>query len=105
MRQSTYLAWVALDRPLRDNGMSHLHNVFVFCNPVVLIEVDIGAALQNQQLLRKTSALLVRCGEGSFSRGCRAAVRRSGRHRVGVGTNRQRLCHPCARYNPPNRRR
>ena len=39
----------------------------------------------------ETSALLVRGGEGCFSRGYRAAVRRSGRHSVGVGTNRQRV--------------
>ena len=73
----------------------HIYNVFV------LIEVDIGAALQNQQPLRKTRALLVRCGEGSFSRGCRAAVRRSGRHHVGVGINRQWLCYPCGATTRP----
>ena len=75
----------------------HIYNYNVF----VFIEVDIGAALQNQQLLRKTRALLVRCGKGSFSRGCRAAMRHSGRHRVGVGTNRQRLCYPCGATTRP----
>ena len=44
---------------------------------------------QNQQLLRDTRALLVRSGEGSVSCGCRAAVRRACRYRVGVGTNRK----------------
>ena len=43
----------------------HIYNYNVF----VFIEVDIGAALQNPQLLRKTRALLVRRGKGSFSRG------------------------------------
>jgi hypothetical protein len=32
---------------------------------LVLIEFDIVAAFQNQQLLRKTRALLVRCGEAA----------------------------------------
>ena len=53
----------------------------------VLIELDIVAALENQQLLRKTRALLVRRGEGNVSCGCRTAVRRAGRYREGVGTN------------------
>ena len=75
----------------------HIYNVFV------LIEVDIGAALQNQQPLRKTRALLVRCGEGSFSRGCR---------RVTFGPTPCRCRDQQAtavlslrRYNPPSKRR
>ena len=47
-----------------------MYNVLVL--GLDFIEVYIGAALQNQQLLRKTRALLVRCGEGSVSRGWRA---------------------------------
>ena len=76
----------------REATECHIYNVA--SNIVVLIEFEIVAALQNQQLLRKPRALLVRCGEGSVSCGCRAAVRRAGRYRVGVGTNRQGLRYP-----------
>jgi hypothetical protein len=75
----------------REATECHICNVAY--NIFVLIEFDIVAALQNQQLLRKTRALLVRCGEGSVSCGCRA-VRRAGRYRVSVGTNRQGLRYP-----------
>jgi hypothetical protein len=76
----------------REATECHIYNVA--SNIVVLIEFEIVAALQNQQLLRKPHALLVRCGEGSVSCGCRAAVRRAGRYPVGVGTNLQGLRYP-----------
>jgi hypothetical protein len=68
----------------------HIYNVaynILGLSNFVLIEFDVVAALQNQQLLRKTRALLVRRGEGNVSCRCRAAVRRAGRYREGVGTN------------------
>ena len=76
----------------REATECHIYNVGL--NIFVLIEFEIVAAFQNLQLLRKTHALLVRCGEGSVSCGCRAAVRRAGRYSVGVGTNRQGLRYP-----------
>ena len=78
--------------PRREATECHIYNVGL--NIFVLIEFEIVAAFQNQQLPRKTRALLVRCGEGSVSCGYRAAVRRAGRYRVGVGTNRQGLRYP-----------
>ena len=51
------------------------------------MEFDIVAAFENHQLLREMRALLVRRGEGNVSCGCRAAVRRAGRYREGVGIN------------------
>jgi len=80
--------------PRREATECHIYNVGL--NIFVLIEFEIVAAFQNLQLLRKTHALLVRCGESSVSCGCRAAVRRAGRYRVGVGTNRQGLRYPRA---------
>src|SRR6476619_1972587 len=68
----------------REATECHIYDVAL--DIFVLIEFEIVAAFQNQQLPRKTRALLVRCGEGSVSCGCRAAVRRAGRYRVGVGT-------------------
>src|SRR6476619_643373 len=73
----------------REATECHIYDVAL--DIFVLIEFEIVAAFHNQQLHRKTRALLVRCGEGSVSCGCRAAVRRAGRYRVGVGTNRQGL--------------
>ena len=69
----------------REATECHIYDVAL--DIFVLIEFEIVAAFQNQQLPRKTRALLVRCGEGSVSCGCRAAVRRAGRYREGVGIN------------------
>ena len=76
----------------RDATECHIYSVGL--NIFVLIEFEIVAALQNQKLLRKPRALLVRCGEGSVSCGCCTAVRRAGRYGVGVSTNRQGLRYP-----------
>src|SRR6476659_2203727 len=83
----------------REATECHIYDVAL--DIFVLIEFEIVAAFQNQQLPRKTRALLVRCGEGSVSCGCRAAVRRAGRYRVGVGTNRQGLRYPRAAAGRP----
>ena len=76
----------------REATECHIYSIGL--NIFVLIEFEIVAALQNQKLLRKPRALLVRCGEGSVSCGCCTAVRGAGRYRVGVSTNRQGLRYP-----------